>query len=425
MSAASTNDTDNNASTTSCSDDGQHSLQSNRRRAVDAQFVGENNANVFAQRKLVPMEVENDEDGEDEMIGLLKTYAADFKELQARKFNLDDNDSSSFSGAPKHVQSSGRRRIMILLAATAMYAVLFLLYRSRHSIQDYIRTKHLPVQYSCPRKVKHSQNDKDNAFDIYEIKNKEYYLSHYRQKDYGGWGITYAEMKDLLIPWKTEVFAPNLKNGDVIYESAMGRGLNLLITSEILNDLSINDLAMYGNDYLPNSVNIANSIWDLEENRIFGRKGIFCSGDSTNLRFAPASSFDLVYSGYIDPIVDPLGLDSDGSSNTEIAYCLSDKPKEKAIAARAQGAQEDWYERWVLEMIRLVKRGGVVAIEMTGFPLCESYKTDWGGVSKEWWNVTAISNGWDIDVNSIVIRDCPKSRMWNMNRYHVSMRRKG
>lgn len=357
MSAASTNGINtcsngNTAVTCGSDEESQHSLQSDR-RVTDMPFA--------------PLEMESEKSDEDEMISLLNSYSADFMEVQSREYHFDPDDDSS--GSSQHIQPSVRKVIMMWLAFAVTCAILLALHRNRNLIQDYIRIWHLPVRYSCPRKVHHSQNDKDNAFDIYKVKNKEYYLSHYREQRYGGWGISYGEMKELLKPWKTRVFAPNLKDGDVIYESAMGRGLNLLMTSEILNDLSVNDLTVYGNDYLDNSVSVANSVWDLEENSMLGQKGIFCLGDSTNLRFVPASSFDLVYSGYIDPIGDPLGLDSNGSSDTEIAFCLSNKAEEKAIAARAQSIQEQWYEQWILEMIQLVKPGGIVAVEMTGFPL--------------------------------------------------------
>jgi len=94
---------------------------------------------------------------------------------------------------------------------------------------------------------------------------------------------------------------------------------------------------------------------------------------------------------------------------------VSQKAKEKLVDLD-QRAQEDWYAKWVSELVRIVKPGRPVLIENVGFPFCVDFE-DYGGVSKEWWKLAVSKYEWDIDVDSILIKDNSDGR------YDVSMRR--
>lgn len=82
-----------------------------------------------------------------------------------------------------------------------------------------------------------------------------------------------------------------------------------------------------------------------------------------------------------------------------------------------QKAQEDWYATWVSELVRIVKPGKPVLIENVGFPYCDDFE-DYGGVTKEWWRLAISNYGWDIDVDSLLMKNNK-----NDGRYHVFMRR--
>ena len=43
--------------------------------------------------------------------------------------------------------------------------------------------------------------------------------------------------------------------------------------------------------------------------QVDAKKGQFCPGDSGDLSFVPSNAFDLVYTGHITPVSDPLYFD--------------------------------------------------------------------------------------------------------------------
>merc|ERR1719215_759320 len=109
-----------------------------------------------------------------------------------------------------------------------------------------------------------------------------------------------------------------------------GRGMNLLMTADIFERITFTDdrrseLILYGNDYMQSSIDLAKKLFELPNVKhiISSKLGIFCRGDSTDLSFVPSDSFDFVFSGYIEPITDPLHLDIDGSGTSDDKNCKS------------------------------------------------------------------------------------------------------
>eukprot|EP00746_Dinoflagellata_sp_MGD_P033828 gnl/MRDRNA2_/MRDRNA2_180791_c0_seq1.p1 gnl/MRDRNA2_/MRDRNA2_180791_c0~~gnl/MRDRNA2_/MRDRNA2_180791_c0_seq1.p1 ORF type:complete len:286 (-),score=53.37 gnl/MRDRNA2_/MRDRNA2_180791_c0_seq1:408-1265(-) len=259
------------------------------------------------------------------------------------------------------------------------------------------------------------------------LKNANKNLSKLWMLPVDGWGIPYNLFKEFLRPWKIEAFVPHIKAGDAIYESACGTGLNLLLTTEILKEHGIQLTTVYGNDYLQQHVDIANEVWDTPTSREVARKGIFCTADSSNLDFVPSSSFDFVYTGYIDPIQDPLNLLPSTMTASEkkkraVGKYRSLDSELRELAQKEQSAQEDWYASWVTEMIRIAKPGKTIVIENNAESLWQD-PGDWGGVDKNWWAVATSKYGWDVDPNSIVVRDMPRRKQWRQIRYHVMMQK--
>jgi hypothetical protein len=77
---------------------------------------------------------------------------------------------------------------------------------------------------------------------------------------FDGWDTSIKKMKDILRPWIEEAFMPNLKSGDHIYGSTCSSGINLLLTTEVLLENDISSIFVSGNDYLEQSIRIANQI---------------------------------------------------------------------------------------------------------------------------------------------------------------------
>lgn len=238
---------------------------------------------------------------------------------------------------------------------------------------------------------------------------------------FDGWNKDYATAKDLMTDWKVRMFGDNLRSGDSIYESACGVGLNLLMTLEILaEERGIHNLTVYGNEYIRKSARAAAKI--LEGESPEGTSlGSICAADSTNLSFVPPDSMDLVYTGYIDPLQDPLdlnGQDSDNSLSLKFCRNRDDEALYEALAHKEQRAQEDWFAAWLGEMLRIVKPGGVVIVEEVARPQCKSHG-DYGGVEKVWWAEAVLTYGWDVEPRSVQTEASKKDG----SRYNVIMRR--
>lgn len=184
-----------------------------------------------------------------------------------------------------------------------------------------------PPTFSCPslRKDNKLPKNYDETFeedylnktwakDIYEFN------ATFRSRHYDAWGKTYTQFKDLMRDWKVRHFIPyltsqrssNSSNPDhttqpiTIYESACGIGLNLYMTFEILKDeipriqnYGASQIVVYGNEYVAESTDIANELFDVLPPLGNVQKGAICTADSLDLFYVPAESIDLVFTGYI------------------------------------------------------------------------------------------------------------------------------
>jgi hypothetical protein len=274
-------------------------------------------------------------------------------------------------------------------------------------------------------------------------------VATFRTAPNGDWGgLPYDAVKEGMRAWKTQFFLPHVRSGDRIYESAAGVGFNLLLTMELLAEAqaqpqdpwqTITNLTLYGNEYLPSSVTRANVLLP----RVFGAlshaaglarlgQGI-CQGDSTRLSNVPSDSFDVVYTGYILPLHDPLGLGAADPTLTPrdvhlryVALCREaaangnpTRAKDTLSAEAAQARQQDFYASWVGEMIRLAKPGAPVLVEHVSQPKCLEY-ADNGGVLQEWWYEAIDTYDWPIDPDSLALLD---DTIFGTHRYHVFMRK--
>jgi hypothetical protein len=133
-------------------------------------------------------------------------------------------------------------------------------------------------------------------------RNMSEFLATFRERTYYNWFTSYTDFKYHMHEWKSKHFAENLNPGDSIYESACGLGLNLLMTMEILVETkgaeSVENIRLYGNDFLSESASIAQTFLGQALPKGVRRESI-CTGDSGNLSFVTANAFDLVYTGYI------------------------------------------------------------------------------------------------------------------------------
>lgn len=234
------------------------------------------------------------------------------------------------------------------------------------------------------------------------------YLSSHQFLEYDNFGHSYQEVKQGLTQWKTQRFK-SLHNHSTIYESGSGVGMSLYMTLEILHEqLGIERLHVYGNDMVAESIQISETTMK----RLPGRAHTesICNADSTDLWHLPDNSFDLVFSGIIPPLLNPLNLPGteDETSDVYMGYCHS---RSRTKAHQAQAKQEEWYRAWTEEMIRIARPGAPIIVEFVSFPFCDG-SADVGGVKQNFW---AKMDG--INRSSILFEDDLLSK----TRYHVYM----
>lgn len=287
-----------------------------------------------------------------------------------------------------------------------------------------------PISFACPTSVKPPLNERDDNFDFYvendaQIANN---LTHFRDFLYDVYPENYRYIKSELKDWKKQYFCGNLNSGDSIYESASGVGLNLFMTLEIVEDVcGLNSISIYGNDYVQESIDLAEKMYS---SVLFGRAKSyhFCRADSADLSHIPSGTFDLVYTGYLEPIVDPLDLSEGWIIDRHydiVDMCNSSDWAYQKLIYLDQEKQEDWYAQWVGEMIRIAKPGKAILLENLSYAICDEMSLvggDWGGVNHDWWLKAVEKYELDVDPSSIIIEDTDLFFDY-YNRYNVFMRK--
>ena len=322
-------------------------------------------------------------------------------------------------------------------------------------IEDNITTStSVSVPYQCPSSIAKASNDKDGIFDYYDTDTERHVHSLNQTVDellnieYGAWGITPNQRKALnarWVHWYADAFlessspsSPSSSSSSssmtntkkTIYESACGVGLTLYVILELLQErYNITGLEIYGNEYIVDNVVTANRFYSLQQvsdnSPLHLTKGHICHGDSTNLTFVPSNAFDVVLTGYIDPIDDPLNLHLSRKEHKK--YCKSKDKQQIEAMRQEQELVEDWFAAWTGEMIRIAKPGGTIVVESISQPRC--LVGGWGGVAKDWWSNVAVSKyGWSKDIDPMTIKWIDFDPATNYNgihdRYNVKMVKK-
>jgi hypothetical protein len=328
-----------------------------------------------------------------------------------------------------HSFASRLRGLEILLCVILLIVgALLLPYNNwnRHSSSD-------PL-FECPNSVQLTDNLCDEMQREYSQQAEHFsnnvteFLETFRTQKFDHWSQTLVQQKEAKRPFITKYFAPYLKNDDSIFESAIGIGLNMYLTLEVLKEAKgIDRLTVYGNEYVSVSAEKANIIFDQAPPHQ-AQKGTICQGDSTSLEgFVPSNAFDLVFTGYVTPLQDPLGFGLEELSNfarySNLCKSKDEDWKTAKLNDLAQRNGEDWYAVWVGEMIRIAKRGAPVIVEQVQEPFCKPPRKSFpgeGGVAKTWWVEAIDKYQWDVDPQSIVIENDPIKDLDNI-RYNIFM----
>ena len=353
-------------------------------------------------------------------------------QLSRRGKQTDEEEQVSFLGSdnlsPSRNGYVGRstKRVSTRYLLVVLVTAVVLLESTRVALKKDVVSK-APL-FTCPDfHPNYADNEGGEDFeDLYAKvsrnipKSKKEFLETFREQPFDGNVNTYTFKKQTLLDFKSKHLVPNLKPGMKIYESAMGIGMNLFMTLEILQESkNISGITVYGNEYVRESVEQAEFVLDEGVIPSGNQKGVLCAGDSTNLSHVPSNSFDLVYTGYITPR-NALDIDDDDKW-TQICEDANQQDW-MAYKLRAIGVQnqEDWFGKWVAEMARIAKPGAPVIAEEVSQPTCDA-PDDWDGVSKSFWYEAAKKNtyDWNIDPDSIEMMDHTRTG----TRYNVFMRK--
>lgn len=160
-------------------------------------------------------------------------------------------------------------------------------------------TRYGAPRYTCPADVARSKNDMEGNFEYYNSTNADLKFDDntpwdkYESWNFDAWDVSYSERRSARLDWVMNYY--EVKSGSSVYESGCGLGLSLLMTMEILRKKGVENLGLYGNDYLSKSTAHARTILQhLAPDNI----ETICTADSAQLNFVPSSSFDLAYTGY-------------------------------------------------------------------------------------------------------------------------------
>ena len=333
--------------------------------------------------------------------------------------------------------------------------------KSNNSELDHQEDGGIVVDYKCPNTdIDSAKNDKDGSFEAYTSDVLSHQASNLTLDDlmnmkYDAWGMTPRQHKVIAgrwVHWYADAISKqrqqeqyklqanhvhrnrstNTNYGvfprSTIYESACGVGLSLYGMLELLQErYNITGLEVYGNDYISDSVVAANRLYEKVlpnssgATKVDAHLGKICHADSANLSFVPSNSFDIVMTGYIDPIVDRLNLN--WTSKEYDNYCHSDKEEYKNLMRQEQGIQEDWHASWAGEMIRIAKPGATIVVETGGRSRCRD--GGWGGVDTHWWAQAISKYKWDVDATTMEWMDFdPEQRHEGLrNRYNVKFKK--
>lgn len=366
-------------------------------------------------------EYDDEEDENQEIYGLTSNTTNDSEEYdelshsqrhsrwRARHMEYDyiDDDGLYYMGRNSYLLlPSVKTRILIGIFVTVLVLCVFIPKQHETEENPTLRKFKGSPQYMCPTSTVTPNTTNEMPIDV----------EHFRSTVFRNYNKTYDDVKDDLRGWKVSRFVPHLKNGDSIFESECGNGLNLLLTLEILRDENLRDLHVYGSDRHSNAANVVLDEILTKDTGHPGKRGVICQ--ATDLGFVPSNSFDLTFSGFMEPLPDPWD-NGDLERRREICRTKEIDWKAATLWKLAMEQQETWYAEWVTGLVRIAKPGAPVIVEMVSEVCDESLVDPWGlGVRYDFWKEHA--EDWDVEDVQFELNNVFPQR----HRYNVFMKKR-
>jgi hypothetical protein len=370
----------------------------------------------------------DDDQRSEEAMGFISSESVNHREML---YSDDDDD---------YLYSFGFWKLACCMCIVLVVALLALFLPSMDSFSErWVSLREparLPVIYDCPSDDGEDNSSDNNSNNIYKetvesmSDDLDKFMDNYQNSQQTEWKKSYKQVKAGIYEFKSQYFAPYLRDGDTIFEFASGNGLNLYMTLEILKEVKgIEHLIVYGNSKDNDDKEVAKAVFD-HNAPAHGRTGIFCSEKNmTRMEFIPSDSFNLVFTTGITPDDDPLNFGATTSADKyrqyykDLCEAKGDDWKGKALNNMAQSIQMDRFGEWVAEMSRIARPGAPIVVErISSSKYCADYE-DWGGVEQSWWTNAASSNQyrWNVDPDSLeVVED----GLISAGSYNIFMRKK-
>uniref|UniRef100_A0A7S2Y8C2 Uncharacterized protein n=2 Tax=Entomoneis paludosa TaxID=265537 RepID=A0A7S2Y8C2_9STRA len=99
--------------------------------------------------------------------------------------------------------------------------------------------------------------------------------------------------------------------------------------------------------------------------------------------------------------------------------CAEKDKKQKKLYEKWLSTQEQWFTRWVREMIRIAKPGSPIILEQISQAYCDN-DNDWDGVRQKFWKTFVADKQNGVDPHSL---DMEPNKV-DEDRYNVFMKKR-
>lgn len=261
---------------------------------------------------------------------------------------------------------------------------------------------------------------------------------------------TFKELKENLREWTVNRIAPHVldeqmetsttttttehRQVSILEASSSTLGSGLFLTLLLLEEMQAQrpnptQFWVSGHDQNPSPLSFSSFRDDKGMNKLPNvHLGVFCGVKESplmNLSYIPQEMFDVVYSDHIPSLSNPLDFvePSEALFAKYLGLCTSDEQdaQGKPLREVALEKQEALLARWLGDLVRVLRPGGLVIVENIAVPLCESSKPEIG-VHQEWWSAFILKNAHQLSMDpATTTLEEDHLRNW---RYHVVMRKK-
>jgi hypothetical protein len=276
--------------------------------------------------------------------------------------------------------------------------------------------------------------------------------------------MSYEEAKNAMRDFVADHIVPYLpkdRNQFALYEASCGNGWNSWLIIDVLQEMMVQNFSensymgdnvptstvvtVYGNDPDAQAVAAANALWQqkVQEHHNLSPPVVvvntICQAESINLSHVPSNAFDVVLTGQLQFLQDPLEFSTDDNNKSRYRQVCHNAATTRGQKSNALPSDDTWMAdklysilhqrrddhigQSVAEMARIAKPGAPILLEhlslLSFCEMVENGKGMMGGVDRDFWKAHAKQDtyGWNVDPDSVVL----ENDQMDASRYHVFM----